>query len=60
MLNTRDNMTPPGALAAVDGFFGCDFRSIAARVKMIVVPILIFFIAVQRYFVRGLTGAVKG
>jgi extracellular solute-binding protein len=25
-----------------------------------VVPILIFFIAVQRYFVRGLTGAVKG
>ena len=27
---------------------------------MTVVPILLFFIVVQRYFVRGLAGAVKG
>jgi len=27
---------------------------------MTVIPILLFFIVVQRYFVRGLTGAVKG
>jgi putative chitobiose transport system permease protein len=60
MLHTRDNMTLPVGLAALQGFFSSDFRSIAAGVTMTVVPILIFFIAVQRYFVRGLTGAVKG
>jgi len=27
---------------------------------MTIIPILIFFILVQRYFVRGLAGAVKG
>jgi len=27
---------------------------------MTVVPILIFFIALQRQFINGLTGAVKG
>jgi ABC-type glycerol-3-phosphate transport system permease component len=27
---------------------------------MTVVPILVFFIAVQRYFIRGLGGALKG
>jgi hypothetical protein len=37
-----------------------DFRATAAGVTMTVVPILVFFIAVQRVFVRGLTGAVKG
>jgi putative chitobiose transport system permease protein len=60
MLHTRENMTLPVGLAALQGFFSSDFRSIAAGVTMTVVPILIFFIAVQRYFVRGLTGAVKG
>jgi putative chitobiose transport system permease protein len=60
MLHTRDNMTLPVGLAALQGFFSSDFRSIAAGVTMTVVPILIFFIGVQRYFVRGLTGAVKG
>jgi putative chitobiose transport system permease protein len=60
MLHTRDNMTLPVGLAALQGFFASDFRSIAAGVTMTVVPILVFFIAVQRYFVRGLTGAVKG
>jgi ABC-type glycerol-3-phosphate transport system permease component len=29
-------------------------------VTITVVPILLFFIVVQRYFVRGLAGAVKG
>jgi putative chitobiose transport system permease protein len=60
MLHTRDNMTLPVGLAALQGFFSSDFRSIAAGVTMTVVPILIFFIFVQRYFVRGLAGAVKG
>jgi putative chitobiose transport system permease protein len=60
MLHNRDSMTLPVGLAALQGFFSSDFRSIAAGVTMTVVPILIFFVAVQRYFVRGLAGAVKG
>jgi putative chitobiose transport system permease protein len=60
MLHTRESMTLPVGLAALQGFFSSDFRSIAAGVTMTVVPILMFFVAVQRYFVRGLAGAVKG
>ncbi|MEA2608203.1 MAG: putative chitobiose transport system permease protein [Chloroflexota bacterium] len=60
MLHTPHGMTLPVGLAALQGFFSSDFRSIAAGVTMTVVPILLFFIAVQRYFVRGLAGAVKG
>ncbi len=60
MLPTMDNKTLPVGLAALQGFFSSDFRAIAAGVTLTVVPILIFFIGVQRYFVRGLSGAVKG
>ena len=60
MLHTRDGMTLPVGLATLQGAFSADFRSIAAGVTMTVIPILLFFIIVQRYFVRGLTGAVKG
>lgn len=60
MLHSRDGMTLPVGLAALQGFFSADFRSIAAGVTLTVLPILLFFVVVQRYFVRGLTGAVKG
>jgi len=60
MLHSRDGMTLPVGLAALQGFFSSDFRAIAAGVTMTVIPILLFFIVVQRYFVRGLAGAVKG
>jgi len=60
MLHTRDGMTLPVGLAALQGFFSADFRSIAAGVTLTVLPILLFFIVCQRYFVRGLAGAVKG
>ncbi len=60
MLHTPTGMTLPVGLAALQGFFSSDFRSIAAGVTMTVIPILLFFIVVQRYFVRGLAGAVKG
>jgi putative chitobiose transport system permease protein len=60
MLPTREGMTLPVGLAALQGFFSSDFRAIAAGVTMTVIPILLFFIVVQRYFVRGLAGAVKG
>ena len=60
MLHTREGMTLPVGLAALQGFFSSDARAIAAGVTMTIVPILLFFIVVQRYFVRGLAGAVKG
>ena len=60
MLHDRDNMTLPVGLAALQGFFANDFRAVAAGVAMTVLPILLFFVALQRQFVRGLGGAVKG
>jgi putative chitobiose transport system permease protein len=60
MLHTRENMTLPVGLVALQGFFSSDFRAIAAGVTMTVVPIIIFFMIFQRQFVRGLSGAVKG
>ena len=60
MLHDREGMTLPVGLAALQGLFSSDFRSIAAGVTMTIIPILIFFIAFQRQFVRGLAGAVKG
>jgi putative chitobiose transport system permease protein len=60
MLPHPKGMTLPVGLAALQGFFSSDFRSIAAGVTMTVIPILLFFVVVQRYFVRGLSGAVKG
>ena len=60
MLHTREGMTLPVGLAALQSFFTSDPRSIAAGVTMTVIPILLFFIVVQRYFIRGLSGAVKG
>jgi putative chitobiose transport system permease protein len=60
MLPTPDNKTLPVGLAALQSYFSSDFRSIAAGVTMTVVPILVFFVALQRYFVRGLGGALKG
>jgi len=40
--------------------FSSDFRGVAAGVVITVVPILIFFVILQRQFVQGLAGAVKG
>jgi putative chitobiose transport system permease protein len=60
MLPTTANKTLPVGLAALQSYFSSDFRSIAAGVTMTVIPILIFFVALQRHFVRGLSGAVKG
>ena len=60
MLHTRTNMTLQVGLVALQGMFASDTRGTAAGVVMTVVPIIIFFIVLQRQFVRGLTGAVKG
>lgn len=60
MLHTRENMTLQVGLVALQGAFANDARGIAAGVVMTVVPMMLFFAALQKQFVRGLTGAVKG
>ena len=47
-------------LAALQGMFASDLRSTAAGIVITIVPILILFVFLQRQFVRGLSGAVKG
>jgi len=60
MLHTMENKTLQVGLVALQSAFASDSRGVAAGVVMTVVPIIIFFVALQRQFVRGLTGAVKG
>ncbi len=60
MLPTMEHKTLQVGLVALQGMFASDTRGVAAGVVMTVVPIIIFFIVLQRQFVRGLTGAVKG
>lgn len=60
MLHTDERMTLQVGLVALQGAFLNDARGIAAGVVMTVVPMIIFFVALQRQFIRGLTGAVKG
>lgn len=60
MLHTDENMTLQVGLVALQGAFLNDARGIAAGVVMTVVPMIIFFAALQQQFIRGLTGAVKG
>jgi len=60
MLPTMEHKTLQVGLMALQGAFQSDFRGVAAGVTMTVIPIIIFFVALQRQFIRGLTGAVKG
>lgn len=60
MLHTRTHMTLQVGLVAMQGMMTSDARGMAAGVTMTVIPIMIFFILLQRHFVRGLGGAVKG
>ncbi|MGB8644911.1 MAG: carbohydrate ABC transporter permease [Anaerolineae bacterium] len=60
MLPTMDNKTLTVGLAALQGMFSSDLRATAAGIIITIVPILIVFIALQKQFVRGLSGAIKG
>jgi putative chitobiose transport system permease protein len=60
MLHTRTNMTLQVGLVAMQGMMTSDTRGMAAGVTMTIIPILIFFVLLQKHFVKGLTGAVKG
>jgi putative chitobiose transport system permease protein len=47
-------------LAYLQGIFGTDVRSMAAGTVIAVLPIVIFFLVMQKHFVEGMRGAVKG
>jgi putative chitobiose transport system permease protein len=47
-------------LAYLQGIFGDAPRPMAAGTVMAVLPIVVFFIVMQKHFVEGLRGAVKG
>jgi putative chitobiose transport system permease protein len=60
MLHTRENMTLQVGLVALQSNFLNDTRAVATGVVLTVVPMIVFFFSLQKQFVRGLTGAVKG
>ena len=60
MLPTMTHRTLPVGLLALQSGFVSDSRGMAAGVVMTVIPIMVFFILLQRYFIQGMAGAVKG
>lgn len=60
VLPTMTNKTLQVGLVALQGAFVSDARGTAAGVVMTVVPMIVFFLLLQKQFIRGLTGAVKG
>ena len=60
VLKSEDKYPIALGLAYLQGIFGTDVRSMAAGTVIAVLPIVIFFIAMQRHFVEGMRGAVKG
>lgn len=61
LLITKSSMrTVPAGLFNFFGEFGTDYTLLSAGVLISVVPILLVYIFFQRYFVEGMSGAVKG
>ncbi len=61
VLTKQEMYTLPLGLNYLQGFFSSNWRFIAAGAIISIIPILIFFLALQRYFIGGQTqGAVKG
>lgn len=61
VLTKQSMYTLPVGLNHLQGVFSSDWRSIAAGAIIATVPILIFFLIMQKQFMKGTTeGAVKG
>ena len=60
MLSDRGMFTLPVGLAFLRGFFSGNLRTVAAGIMIATIPMIIFFMAFQKQFIRGLSGAVKG
>lgn len=59
---TNDELYPiTRGLIVFEGVYGSDWPALASAVLMMVVPMLVLFVFLQRYIISGLTaGAVKG
>jgi putative chitobiose transport system permease protein len=61
VLTKQEMYTLPVGLTHLQGVFSANWRYISAGALLSIIPILILFLALQRYFISGTTqGAVKG
>ncbi|MBY0402786.1 MAG: carbohydrate ABC transporter permease [Cyanobacteria bacterium] len=61
ILTQPDHFTLPLGLVQLQGAFSANWRLIASGTILSMIPVLVFFLVLQRYFVSGnLSGAVKG
>ena len=61
MLTSEEKWTLPLAIANMQGEMSSDFGLIMAGAALASIPIIVVFIAFQKYFTQGITmGAVKG
>ena len=61
VLTRQEMYTLPVGINNLQGVFSANWRFIAAGAIISTIPILVFFVALQRYFISGQTqGAVKG
>lgn len=61
LLSEPSHFTLPVGLVQLQSAFSSDWRLIAAGTLLSMIPILVFFFSLQKYFVSGATsGAVKG
>jgi putative chitobiose transport system permease protein len=57
----NDNLYPLAlGLAYLAGTFGTEVRAMAAGTVISLLPVILFYLLMQRYFVSGMQGAVKG
>ncbi len=60
-LSMSDLRTIPFGIIAFKAQYGTDWGPMSATICLILIPLILFFLFVQKYFVQGLTGgAVKG
>ncbi|MDG0791552.1 carbohydrate ABC transporter permease [Cohnella ginsengisoli] len=60
-LSTSSLKTIPMGVIAFKSQFSTDWGPLSAAICLVLIPLIIFFLFVQKYFVQGLTGgAVKG
>jgi multiple sugar transport system permease protein len=61
MLTSEEKWTLPLAIANMQGEMSSDFGLIMAGAALASIPIIVVFIAFQKYFTQGIAmGAVKG
>ncbi len=61
ILTKQSLFTLPVGINELQGAFSANYRLIAAGSIVSIIPILLFFIVLQKYFIKGTTeGAVKG